>query len=254
MPDVTALYDTLGQGYSAHRRPDPRIAALIEDALGDARSVVNVGAGAGSYEPRGRALLAVEPSSVMIAQRAAGAAPVVKASAMRLPFPDGAFDAALAILTVHHWPDRAQGLRELRRVARRRVVLLTSDTSRLRFWLLDYFPGILDLDARSMPRLEELEAALGPCQVREVPVPHDCCDGFLGAWWRRPHAYLDPGVRGAISVFAQLPDVPSGVEALARDLASGAWNDRYGELLQRESLDVGYRLVRADTGSPRPGS
>ncbi|MGE0707542.1 MAG: class I SAM-dependent methyltransferase [Planctomycetota bacterium] len=243
---MTALYDTLGVGYSGYRRPDPRIAARIEAALGDALTVVNVGAGAGSYEPRGRALLAVEPSAVMIAQRPAGAAPVVQASATRLPFRDGAFAASLAILTVHHWPDRARGLGELRRVARERVVLLTSDTARLRFWLLDYFPEILELDRQWMPTLAELEAALGPCQLHELPVPHDCCDGFLGAYWRRPAAYLDPEARRAISIFAQLPDVAAGLEALRRDLESGAWHERHGALLERDALDVGYRLVVAE--------
>jgi SAM-dependent methyltransferase len=240
-----ALYDTIGHGYRERRRADPRIAAAILGALGDAASIVNVGAGAGSYEPRDRKLVAVEPSVVMVRQRDASAAPAVRGSASQLPFRDASFDAALAVLTLHHWPDLARGLAELRRTARRRVVILTFDPYVEPFWLMDYFPEIADSDRRSLPPIAALERQLGRIRVFDVPVPHDCTDGFLGAYWRRPAAYLDAQVRSAISAFAKLSSVEAGLAALRSDLASGAWHQRYGPLLTRESLDLGYRLVVA---------
>jgi SAM-dependent methyltransferase len=240
------LYDRIGVGYRAHRRPDPRIAAAILGALGDARSIVNVGAGAGSYEPPDRAVTAVEPSREMIRQRPPGSARVLQASATALPFADDAFDAALAVLTVHHWPDRARGLAELRRVARQRVVVLTWDPGAAGFWLVaDYFPELVAIDRGIFPTLEEMERALGPAEVRPLPVPHDCVDGFLGAYWRRPHAYLDPAVRAAISTFSKVRDVETGLARLRSDLADGSWAGRHGHLLERAELDLGYRLVVA---------
>jgi SAM-dependent methyltransferase len=237
------LYDALGRDYRAYRRPDARVAALIAAALGDAETVVNVGAGAGSYEPDDRPVVAVEPSTVMLRQRRSGA-PVVQASATALPFGDGAFAAALAVLTVHHWPDRARGLAELARVARGRIVVLTWDPAWAGFWLVDeYFPEIVALDRPIFPALDELRRLLGPIEVRPVPIPHDCTDGFLGAYWRRPAAYLDPGVRGAISTFAKLPDVEAGLGRLRADLADGTWARRHADLLDRTELDLGYRLV-----------
>lgn len=237
------LYDTIGLGYQQRRQPDPRIAARILRALEDATSVVNVGAGAGSYEPRDRRLIAVEPSMVMIRQRARDAAPVVRASATDLPFRDSSVDASLAVLTIHHWPDLPRGLHELRRVARQTVVILTFDTSVGGFWLTDYFPEMPDMDRQSMPPLTELQRHLGNITVLDVPVPHDCVDGFLGAYWRRPQAYLDAGIRSAISLFSKLEDVESGLAALQADLDSGAWHRRYRHLLQLSELDIGYRLV-----------
>jgi SAM-dependent methyltransferase len=238
------LYDTIGIGYQAHRRPDPRIAAAILHALGNARSVVNVGAGAGSYEPVDRAVVAVEPSLAMIRQRPAGSPPVVQASATALPFRDAAFDAALAVLTVHHWPDRARGLDELRRVARERVVMLTWDPAAAGFWLVeDYFPALVAIDREIFPPLDELRRVLGPIAVNPMPIPHDCVDGFLGAYWRRPAAYLDPAVRGAISTFTKLGDVDAGLGRLREDLADGSWARRHQDLLGRSELDLGYRLV-----------
>jgi SAM-dependent methyltransferase len=238
-----ALYDTIGRHYAAQRREDPRIARRIFDALGDAASVVNVGAGTGSYEPRDRRVVAVEPSRVMLAQRAAGAAPAVRASATQLPFPDAGFDAALAVLTLHHWPDLARGLRELRRVARHRVVILSFDPGFHTFWLADYFPEIREIDREQLPPLAEIRRQLGSVEISDVLVPHDCADGFLGAWWRRPHAYLDPGVRSGISTFSKLRQLEPGLAALRADLASGAWQQRYGHLLALDELDVGYRLL-----------
>ena len=241
------LYDRIGLGYRRSRREDARIAARILDALDGLSSVINVGAGAGSYEPRDRRVVAVEPSDVMIRQRTAEAAPVVRASASHLPFADGAFAAALAVLTIHHWPDLELGLAELRRTARERVVVLTHDAGAgaLGFWLEDYLPELRELSRRSLPSLDEIRRCLGASSVVDVPVPHDCCDGFLGAFWRRPHSYLDPAVRAGISVFAELPGVELGLAALQSDLASGEWRRRYGWLLGRDELDLGYRLVIA---------
>jgi SAM-dependent methyltransferase len=240
------LYDAIGLGYGRYRRPDPRIAAAVLDALGDAAAVVNVGAGAGSYEPVDRPVVAVEPSSAMIRQRPVGSAPVVQASATHLPFRDAAFAAALAVLTVHHWGDRVRGLVELARVARHRLVIITWDPATSGFWLVeDYFPTIAEIDRQLLPPMEEFRQALGTIELRPLPVPCDCTDGFLGAYWRRPHAYLDPGVRGAISTFAKIGDVESGLAHLRRDLADGTWERRYGHLLGKAELDLGYRLVIA---------
>jgi SAM-dependent methyltransferase len=183
----------------------------------------------------------------MIRQRPANAAPVVQGSAMQLPFRDAAFAAGLAVLTIHHWPDRARGLVELARVVRQRVVILTYDTAAANFWLVrDYFPEIADSDAEIMPSLDEFRRALGPIEVHALPIPHDCTDGLLGAYWRRPSAYLDSGVRGAISAFANIPNVEAGVTRLRADLANGAWERRYGHLLGLGELDLGYRLIVAD--------
>ncbi len=241
----TQLYDEIGVGYRDRRHPDPRIGRRIEDALRESESLLNVGAGTGSYEPRDRRVVAVEPSREMIAQRARDSAPVVQASATGLPFADAAFDAALAILTIHHWPDRRRGLAEMARVSRGPVVVLThfwDDESA--FWLVDdYFPAIREMDRRKMPPISELASTLGPVEVLPVPIPHDCTDGFLGAYWRRPRAYLDPSVRAAISSFALIPEVEAGIERLRADLDDGSWHARHGHLLEREEADLGYRLV-----------
>ncbi len=240
-------YDAIGAGYRAMRRPDPRIQAAIDETLGDARTVVNVGAGAGSYEPGDRGVAAVEPSSVMIDQRPVGSAPVVQASAEALPFEDDAFDAALAVLTIHHWRDLGRGLAEVRRVARDRVVVLTWDPAHPGFWLTDdYFPDALTFDRTIFPSMETLSDTLGGrVEVRALPIPHDCTDGFFGAYWRRPAAYLRPAVRAAISTFSRLTDVEARLERLRRDLDDGAWDRRHGGLRTLETLDVGYRLVAA---------
>ncbi len=243
------LYDTIGRTYARGRRPDPRIAARLTAALGDAQSVVNVGAGAGSYEPTDRRVVAVEPSRVMLAQRPPGAASAVRARAEALPFPDRSFDAAMAVLTVHHWTDRPRGLAECARVARRRVVLLTWDPAAEPFWLLrDYFPQFVEVDRAVFPALAEYAEAFGPgarVEVAPVPVPRDCADGFLGAYWARPAAYLDPEVRAGISSFAR-PGAEAGLARLRADLAAGAWHSRNGHLLAADALDLGYRLVVAD--------
>lgn len=245
---MTELYDDIGVGYRDRRRPDPRVAAAIGRALEGTDSVVNVGAGAGSYEPADRFVVAVEPAMTMIRQRRAGSAPVVQAVAADLPFRDDGFAAALAILTIHHWPDKARGLDELGRVARHRVVVVTWDPSIAGFWLADdYFPEIFEVDRKIFPTIEDYRRALGRIDVRSMLIPHDCVDGFLGAYWRRPHAYLDAGVRGAISTFAKLPPraVELGIEQLRRDLEDGTWARRHGDLLDRTEMDLGYRIVVA---------
>ncbi len=248
---TSAAYDHIGSGYSEVRQPEPRIAARIEAALGDARTVLNVGAGAGSYEPANREMVAVEPSAEMIAQRPAGSAPVVQASAEELPFEDDRFDAAMAIISDHHWSDRAAGLREMLRVARRRVLILNADPALAgSFWLTrDYLPGFLGLipEQYRPPGYwqQELQDLLGEVEVHTVRVPHDCCDGFYQAYWRRPRAYLDQGVRDGISVFHRLPanEVSSAMERLRRDLDDGGWEERYGHLHGMDELDVGVRPV-----------
>jgi SAM-dependent methyltransferase len=246
---MAALYDDIGADYRARRRPDPRLAAAIMCALEGTETVVNVGAGAGSYEPADRFVVAVEPSMTMIRQRRAGSAPVVQAVAAELPFRDAGFAGALAILTVHHWSDQARGLDELGRVSRRRVVIITWDPSTSGFWLVDdYFPDIVDIDRRIFPTMEDFRRVLGRVEVRPLPIPHDCVDGFLGAYWRRPHAYLDAAVRSAISTFAKLRDVGGDLEGFARlrrDLDDGTWARRYGDLLDRSEIDLGYRIVVA---------
>ena len=244
---IDPAYDTIGVGYTRVRREEPRIAARIHAALGDARTVLNVGAGAGAYEPADLDVTAVEPSAVMRAQRPPGAAPVVDASAEALPFEDGAFDAAMAVLTDHHWSDLAKGLAELRRVARRRVLFTWDGGTALDSWLVrDYFPGFarFSRDARAVDRMLE---RLGGGRIEVVPIPYDCVDGFFHAYWRRPDAYLDEEVRAGISVFSLLPrvEVDAGVARLRADLDSGEWHRRNAVLLHLEDLDLGYRLVIA---------
>lgn len=242
---IAGSYDTIGINYAQLRRADPRIEAAIERALGSASTVLNVGAGTGSYEPRGRQVTAIEPSMEMIRQRSADAAPAVQGRAEELPFADESFDAAMAVLTVHHWSDQAKGMSEMRRVSRGRVIILTYDPAFRGFWLADYIPALVALDEAQMPPMAEYERWLGPVDIIPVPIPHDCTDGFLCAYWRRPHAYLEAKVRAAISSFWALGDVSAELGRLQRDLDSGAWVQRYGGLLERDELDCGYRLVIA---------
>lgn len=250
-----ALYDSIGRGYAALRRPDPRIAALIDVALGDAASVVNVGAGTGSYEPHGRKVLGVEPSDVMIRQRPPDAAPCVQGSAESLPLEAASFDAAMAVLSMHHWTDRERGLREMTRVARRVVVLLTWVPDGPPFWLTEeYFPEIAAYDRTVFPTSTQLHATLerivGPASMQTVPIPHDCIDGFLCAYWRRPELYLEADRRAAISSFARINAEP-GLRRLRADIASGRWAERNRELLGRGAIDAGYRIVRCEIAAPR---
>lgn len=240
---MSSIYDTIGINYAERRKPDQRIADMIHAALGPARTVLNVGAGAGSYEPTDRVVTALEPSLEMIRQRRVDAASVIQGRAEELPFADGSFDASMALLTVHHWSDQGQGLRELRRVTQGPVVILTYDPAFRGFWLGDYIPELIALDEAQMPALNLYEQCLGPVTIAPVPIPHDCTDGFLCAYWRRPEAYLDPSVRSAISSFWKVGDVSVGMERLARELRTGEWRERYGNLLTVDALDLGYRLV-----------
>lgn len=238
-------YDTIGVDYAALRRPDPRLAARIEAALGPAQTVLNVGAGSGSYEPAGRTITAVEPSAEMIRQRPVSAATVVQGSAEDLPFADCSFDAAMAVLTVHHWQDPAQGLREMRRVTRGPLVILTYDPTFRGFWLADYVPALVALDDERMPPISLYGRALGPVAISAVPIPHDCVDGFLCAYWRRPAAYLDPRIRAAMSSFWAVGEVSEQMARLEQDLESGEWERRYGAAMADDAYDLGYRLVVA---------
>jgi SAM-dependent methyltransferase len=244
-----SAYDRIGGTYGKTRRADPRIARQISEALGDARSVVNVGAGAGAYEPRDRDVVAVEPSSVMLRQRPLDAAPAVQASAEDIPFADGAFDAALAVLTMHHWGDWRAGIGELRRVARRRIVMLTFDPEWIpRYWLVrDYLPEIAELDAQRFPPLVIVAEALGGAVSTPVLIAADCADGFLCAAWKRPLAYLDERVRANISTFAMLDPVTvaAALARLERDVADGAWAARNADLIPLDEADFGYRLLVA---------
>jgi SAM-dependent methyltransferase len=244
-------YKRIGVRYSASRRSDPRIADVIFSALGDAESVVNVGAGTGSYEPTDRRVVAVDPSRVMLAQRPSGTASAVQAAAECLPFPNDAFEAAMAVLTLHHWSNPARGLAELRRVASNRTVVLTITPDHARsFWLTArYFPAIGAWDAAHFPPIEVICSKLGgTAVVTHVPIPSDCQDGFLGAFWRRPHAYLDPDVQGGISTFLLIGEEERrrGERLLAQDLENGEWRNRFGYLLELDELDLGYRLVTAE--------
>jgi SAM-dependent methyltransferase len=242
---MQAKYDTIGINYAELRKPDPRIGKIIESALGPAETVLNVGAGTGSYEPTGRSVTAVEPSREMIGQRGPAAAKAVQASADDLPFADKSFDASMAILTLHHWPDKAAGLREMRRVTRGRIVLLTFDPSH-RPWLTDYLPDLATLDEAQAPAMSDYERWLGPVEITPVLVPHDCSDGFLYAYWRRPAAYLDPHIRSGSSSFFAIGDTEAGLQKLRRDLESGDWERRYAKLLDLDEYDAGYRLVVAE--------
>lgn len=242
-------YETIGTVYGATREEDPRIARAIRKALGDVDSVVNIGAGTGSYEPPDLRVIAVEPSPTMIAQRLPGAAPVHQGIAEALPLADDEVDAALAVLTTHHWHDLPRALGEIRRVARRRAVIFTCDPEAQDMWLYrDYFPSFV-ADARvALPRLDAY-APLGDLEIVPVPIPRDCRDGFAAAYWARPAAYLDPVCRANISGFHRLPqaEMSDGLARLRTDLLSGEWERKHspGEI---EALDCGYRLLVAELG------
>ncbi|MDE2791084.1 MAG: class I SAM-dependent methyltransferase [Paracoccaceae bacterium] len=247
-------YDAIGYGYARTRREDPRIASAIEEALGSAKSVLNVGAGTGSYEPRDRHVIAIEPSDVMVAQRPAALAPAIKVSAGSVPLRDDSVDAAMAILSVHHWDeDREIGVREMRRVARGPVVLLTYDASvSSRMWLAgDYFPEVAERDQHVFPTMRELTEWLGgDVRIDPIPLARDTPDWMLGSFWAHPERVLDAQARAATSGFACTENlvVDRVVRAVARDLADGSWDARYGHLRELATFDVGLRLVVGNRG------
>jgi SAM-dependent methyltransferase len=239
-------YEHHGRTYAQHRRADPRIAARVRAALGDARTVLNVGAGAGSYEPEDRWVLAVEPSPTMRAQRPAGAAPAIDARAEALPLDDGAVDAAMACVTVHHWDPPEAGLAELRRVARGVVVVFTFELDGLPAWQHEYLHEGLDRERPRFPAIEDIAAALGGhTRVERIPTPGDCVDGFFEAYWRRPEGLLSAEVRAAQSMWAVLdPGVEQRiVDRLSEALHSGSWDAEHGHLREQDSFDGALRLV-----------
>lgn len=229
-----ADYGALGRGYARYRQPDPRLFAVISAALGDADTVLNIGAGSGSYEPTDRQVTAVEPSGSMRAQRPAHLSPALDGTAENLPFPDRSFDAAMTTFSVHQWQDTAAGLREMRRVTRGPVVILTCDPQRVEdFWLTEYAPEVTATEARRYPGLDELEAGLGG-RARSVlvPIPLDCTDGFNEAYYGRPEGLLDPGARLSCSAWSFVPEDATEhfAQELGGDLDSGAWDARHGTL------------------------
>ena len=223
MDGIGALYDTIGINYSKVRQTDPRIAEATHVHLDGAETVLNVGVGTGSYEPVHLKVSAVEPSAVMIDQRLPSNAFVVQACAEELPFRDKSFDAAIAILTVHHWGDLRKGLAEMRRATHGKIVILMFDPLDADFWLLDYLPSIETADRKQVPSLSDFENALGSVDRIEAPIPHDCVDGMLCAYWRRSAAYLDPEIRGAISTFSKIGDLEEPLARLEGDIRSGEW-------------------------------
>ena len=244
-----AIYNEIGHTYARTRHADPRIAAQIAAALGDAVSVLNVGAGSGNYEPADRRVIALEPSMTMIRQRPASAAPVVQGVAGNLPFAAGTFDAAMGTLTLHHWPDLGEGLAEVRRVSRRQVFLLFDGLIRDGYWLIDdYFPSVWEFDSeRRAPTVAMVAQHLDVVRVEAVMIPSDCTDGFGCAYWNRPEAHLDPVVLAGMSWSRQLAPrlLAAGVEHLRADLESGRWDERHGHLRSMTEADYGYKLVIA---------
>ncbi|MGI8879060.1 MAG: class I SAM-dependent methyltransferase [Jatrophihabitans sp.] len=245
-------YETGGRDYAVQRRTDPRIAAYVHAALGQARTVLNVGAGAGSYEPEDREVTAVEPSESMRSQRPAHLAAAIDAVAEDLPFADDSFDAVMATVTIHQWPELDRGLRELRRVSRGPVVILVIDGPALgQFWLAEYAPELIATEQRRFPDVEHVRAVLGGTStVTSVPVPIDCVDGFGEAYYARPEGFLDPTVRQSQSawVFLDAAAVERAVAHLRADLESGEWDRRYGSLRDQPEYDGSLRLIVAHPG------
>ncbi|REJ79367.1 MAG: class I SAM-dependent methyltransferase [Acidobacteria bacterium] len=241
------LYDRIGHGYAKRRVSDPTIAAEIRKRLGDARSVLNVGAGTGSYEPNDVEVVAVEPSREMIGQRTDNSN-VVRAYAEALPFDDDAFDAVMAVLTIHHWKDQRLGLQECQRVARKRIVLVTWDPASDGFWLTrDYFPEIIERDIEIFCSMELLGEVLGEIDITKLRIPADCRDGFLASYWKRPERYLDSEVRAGISAFSLISDVDSRIDSLRENIESEEWERSNRDITALVSIDAGYRIVTAET-------
>lgn len=226
------------------RKTDPVIAARIYRYLNNAASILNIGAGTGSYELSGKPLIALEPSEAMIKQRPAGAYPVKHASAESLPFNTGAFTHAMTVLSMHHWEDREAAFNEIKRVITKRFVAVTWNPQSDRYWLTqDYFPEIHDIDHTIFPTLNELETAFPGIRFYSLPIPSNCIDGFMAAYWSRPYAYLDPQVRQSMSTFSKIQNVDAGIQKLQHELDSGIWHSKYGALLRKDDLDVGYTVA-----------
>ncbi|MEO1652323.1 MAG: class I SAM-dependent methyltransferase [Bacteroidota bacterium] len=239
-------YDKIGINYTNNRATDPRIAQQLYAALEGASRILNIGAGTGSYEPTNVDLIGIEPSSEMIAQRESGAHPVIQAQAEKLPFEDKSFSHSMAILSIHHWEDRAQAFREVKRVTRDKFVAISWDAGAGPFWLTrDYFPEFFKMDAAHFPNLDELGMYFEEVKMLPIPIPEDCQDGFLAAYWKRPEAYLDPKIRLSISSFSKIADAQPGLDKLKNDLASGLWEQKNAAMLDKTSIDAGYRLIIA---------
>jgi SAM-dependent methyltransferase len=241
-------YDKLGQKYSGYRQTDPRIAAYVNKALGDAKTILNVGAGAGSYEPSDKYVVAVEPSITMREQRKANyKVPAINAKADNLPFDDNSFDASMAMVTVHHWPDMNKGLKELRRVTKNQVIIMTFDPDALdNFWNANYFPELIEVEKARYPTIEFIQNALGGnCEVVSIPIPLDCVDGFQEAFYGRPEAFLEKNVRLSQSAWGFLPKEIEDklVTALETDLKSGEWDKKYGHFRTQPTFTCALRLV-----------
>ena len=243
---MNAIYDDIGNKYAVTRGTDPKIAKQLYDELQGATRIVNIGAGTGSYEPEDMDLVAVEPSSVMIAQRKAGSHPVEQAFAEKLPFENDSFSHAMTVLSMHHWQDRGRAFQEINRVATQKFVAITWDPAAEPFWLTrDYFPEIYEMDKEIFPGLGELSEYFDDVIMRPLMIPSDCTDGFLTAFWKRPEAYLQSAVRQAMSPFSKIKNLTKGLQKLEDDLASGQWAKNNHALLDAAYLDVGYRLITA---------
>ena len=244
---MAAIYNEIGKRYMLGRRTDPKIAAQIHSALSDAESVLNVGAGTGSYEPAHIAVRAVEPSEAMINQRAKVSAPVMQAQAESLPFEDGSFSHCMTVLSMHHWENREKAFCEIKRVTRNRFIAVTWDPDSDPFWLTrDYFPEVHDIDKQIFPSLTEFNNSFPRIDVSVLKIPADCVDGFLGAYWRRPEAYLDELVRANMSTFSKIRKLDEGLAQLYSDIESGVWESRNEDILNSAYLDAGYRIVIAE--------
>lgn len=247
MEPLKAKYDKIGINYAKKRKSDPRIASQIFKKLEHAQKIVNIGAGAGSYEPDDKQLIAVEPSIEMINQRSSSAHPVIQGSAESLPFPDNSFTHALTILSMHHWTNRTVAFKEINRVATERFIAISWNPNAEPFWLTrDYFPEIFELDKKIFPDLNELETHFDNVKIEPLLIPEDCIDGFLAAYWKRPSAYLDSNVRNSISSFAKLDTITKGLQKLESDLESNNWSKINQSILNKSSLDAGYVIISAD--------
>lgn len=236
-------YDYLAKHYKSFRKSDPRIAERIQFHLQGAQRILNVGAGIGSYEPGNYEVIALEPSHEMISKRINSKTTLIQGFAEDMPFNDNHFDCSMAILTLHHWSDIILGLKEMMRVTKDKIVLLTWIGYENNFWLVDYIPEIVRMDENLFPTLEELHEILGDIFVETIKIPHDCTDGFMCAYWRRPEMYLNPSARKAISTFSRISEHQEGLNKLDDDIKSGSWTKKYKHLLEKESLDLGYRLI-----------